>query len=286
MGELIVETVVENAGIAMPFADFLPSLAPALLEPERAWLEPQFADLKTGVGILSFHSYLLRTPRHNVLIDTCMGNDKERGGHAAFHRLATPWLQNLAAAGLVPEQIDFVMCTHMHADHIGWNTRLVDGRWVPTFPNARYIFARREYDHRLAVWRADRSATFSAFADSVLPVTESGQALIVDDGYELDGHLTIEAAPGHTPGNVVVNMRSGDARAVFAGDVVHHPIQIAHPDCSAAFCEDPVESARCRQAFVERYTDSGVLILPAHFPAPTAGHIASCGANGRRFVFD
>ncbi|MEZ5512840.1 MAG: MBL fold metallo-hydrolase [Steroidobacteraceae bacterium] len=196
IGKLIVATVVENPGIGMPFADFLPSLAAAQLESERAWLVPRFADLTMGVGLLSFHSYLPRTPRHNILIDTCMGNDKERGAHAAFHRLQTPWLQNLAAAGVVPEQIDFVMCTHMHADHIGWNTRLTDGRWVPTFPNARYIFARREYEHRLAAWQTDRAAGFSAFADS-------------------DG-----------------------------------------------------------------------LILPAHFPAPTAGYIVSRRGAGRRFVFD
>ncbi|MBK6597873.1 MAG: MBL fold metallo-hydrolase [Proteobacteria bacterium] len=131
LGELSVETVVENACVAMPFADFLPGIDAQMLAAEKAWLVPRFADAALQNGILSFHSYLLRTPEHNILIDTCMGNDKERGGHAAFHQLRTPWLQNLAAAGLAPEQIDYVMCTHMHADHIGWNTRLSEGRWVP-----------------------------------------------------------------------------------------------------------------------------------------------------------
>ena len=130
-GDLSIEAVVENAGIAMPFAEFLPGVDAQMLLAEKAWLVPRFADTALQNGILSFHSYLLRTPEHNILIDTCMGNDKERGGHAAFHQLRTPWLQNLAAAGLAPEQIDYVMCTHMHADHIGWNTRLSEGRWVP-----------------------------------------------------------------------------------------------------------------------------------------------------------
>ncbi len=155
--------------------------------------------------------------------------------------------RNLRAAGIAPEQVDFVMCTHMHADHVGWNTRLVDGRWVPTFPRARYLFARTEYEHRRRNWEAAAGAGYGAFDDSILPVVESGQAVIVDDGHELDGCLKLEPAPGHTPGNVVIHLQSRGERGVFAGDVLHHPIQVAHPEWSAVFCEDRVQSAPTRQ---------------------------------------
>jgi len=283
IGDVSIATVVESQRVPMSFSEFLPDAAAAreVLEAARPWLEPRFADLAAGVGFLDFHSYLVRTPRHVILIDTCIGDDKERGGHKFFHRLKTPWLANLRAAGVAPEQVDFVMCTHMHADHIGWNTRLVDGRWVPTFPNARYVFARTEYEHRRRNWETDAGAGYGAFADSVLPVVDSGQALIVDDGHDLDGHFTVLPAPGHTPGNVVLQLQSRGERGVFCGDVLHHPIQVAHPEWSAAFCEDRVQSARTRRHFVAANADTGTLVIPAHFPTPTVGRIRSDGSRWR-----
>ena len=283
IGDVGIATVVESLRVPMSFAEFLPDAATAreVLEAARPWLEPRFADLAQGMGFLDFHSYLVRTPRHTILIDTCIGDDKERGGHKFFHRLKTPWLANLRAAGVAPEQVDFVMCTHMHADHIGWNTRLLDGRWVPTFPKARYVFARREYEHRRCNWEADHGTGYGAFADSVLPVVESGQALIVDDGHELDGQFTLQPAPGHTPGNVVIQLQSRGGRGVFCGDVLHHPIQVAHPEWSAAFCEDRVQSARTRQQFVAGNADTDTIVMPAHFPAPTAGRIRTDGSRWR-----
>jgi len=285
IGGVEVATVVESLRVPMSFAEFLPDAAAAreVLEAARPWLEPRFADLDAGVGFLDFHSYLVRTPRHTIVIDTCIGDDKERGGHKFFHRLKTPWLANLRAAGVAPEQVDFVMCTHMHADHIGWNTRLVDGRWVPTFPKARYVFARTEYELRRRSWEGDANAGYGAFADSVLPVVESGQALIVDDGHELDGQFTLQPAPGHTPGNIVIQLHSRGERGVFCGDVLHHPIQVAHPEWSAAFCEDRVQSALTRQQFVAAHADTGTIVIPAHFPAPTAGRIR---ADGSRWRYD
>jgi glyoxylase-like metal-dependent hydrolase (beta-lactamase superfamily II) len=285
VGDVSIATVVESQRVPMAFAEFLPEAAAAreVLEAARTWLEPRFADLAAGVGFLDFHSYLVRTPRHTILVDTCIGDDKERGGHKFFHRLKTPWLANLRAAGVAPDQVDFVMCTHMHADHIGWNTRLVDGRWVPTFPNARYVFGRTEYEHRRRNWEKDAGAGYGAFADSVLPVVDSGQALIVEDGHDLDGHFTVLPAPGHTPGNVVLQLQSRGERGVFCGDVLHHPIQVAHPEWSAAFCEDRAQSARTRQHFVASHADTGTLVIPAHFPAPTAGRIR---ADGSRWRYD
>lgn len=283
LGPVRIDTVVENAAVPLRFAEFLPDSRPEDIEAAAAWLRPHLADASLTHGLLSFHSYVLRTERCTILVDACIGNDKERGGHPAFHRLNTPWLDELHAIGVAPESIDYVLCTHLHADHVGWNTRLLDGRWVPTFPRARYLFARTEYEHRLAGWRTDPQYALGMFADSILPVVEAGQALIVDDGYELEGLLTLEPAPGHTPGNIVIRLgRLGATNsAVFSGDVIHHPLQVRFPEWSAAFCEDPLRSADCRRQFVMSQAETPTLILPAHFPAPTAGHIRRDGARWR-----
>jgi glyoxylase-like metal-dependent hydrolase (beta-lactamase superfamily II) len=190
-------------------------------------------------------------------------------------------LENLRARGVDPESIDYVMCTHLHPDHVGWNTRLHNGRWVPTFPRAQYLIAHAEYQHRRAAYDADPGAYANAFADSILPIIESQQALLVDSDFALDQYLHVEAAPGHTPGNVIIHLQDRAASAVLSGDVIHHPIQVVYPEHSAVFCEDRAASARYRQAFVERYADQDTWILPAHFPYPTAGRIARHGARWR-----
>jgi glyoxylase-like metal-dependent hydrolase (beta-lactamase superfamily II) len=189
-----------------------------------------------------------------------------------------PYLEELGKAGVQPEEIDFVMCTHLHIDHVGWNTRLQDGRWVPTFPNAKYIFARKEYEF----WEErDRSGAEgpvpNVFDDSVLPVMEAGQAELVEMDYQFDNGLWFEPAPGHTAGNVVINLKSGDATAVLSGDVMHHPLQLARPDWSSRACEDHAQSARTRRALIERYADTPTLMCPAHFASPSMGHIVSRG---------
>ncbi len=286
IGGIRVETIVETASYPIPFRHLVPAVTPEALAEHAAWLEPRFADVARAAGLLSFQSYLVRTPRHVILVDGCAGNDKERNGFAPFHRLRTDWLDRLRAAGVAPEQVDYEMCTHLHSDHVGWNTRLVDGRWVPTFPRAKYVFARREYEHRAAI-RAntpeDRDGASLSFADSILPVVEHGLAQIVEGDWALDDHVALEPAEGHTPGHVIVHLRSRGAHGVCSGDVIHHPIQVAYPEWSAAFCEDPVKSAAFRRAFVERYADTPTIVMPAHFPPPTAGRIRRAGA---RYAFE
>lgn len=281
LGQIRIDAIEETSSLIVKFSDFLPASDPAAIGAERGWLEPRFARLDKGLAFLAFHSYLIRTPQHTILVDTCNGNHKERGGVAGFHRLNTPWLENLRAQGVAPEQVDFVMCTHMHSDHVGWNTRLQDGRWVPTFPNARYLFARREFEHRERLYSANPNAGFGCFADSVLPVVQSGQAQLVDSDHVLDDAVQLEPAEGHTPGNVVIHLRSGGAAAVLSGDVLHHPIQVMYPEWSSEFCEDPQRSAQCRLRFVEAHAERGSLVLPAHFPAPTAGRIRRAGSRWR-----
>ncbi len=178
------------------------------------------------------------------------------------------------------------MCTHLHWDHVGWNTRLDNGRWVPTFPNARYVMARREFDHWQAFQRRGEDSPHRlAFEDSVLPVVASGQSVLVDDDYAMEDGLWFEAAPGHTPGNVVIHARSGDDRAVFLGDVIHHQLQLAKPEWSTLACTDRELSRTTRMRLIEEHAESGARLLPAHFPAPTVGRIRRHG-SAYRYQFD
>ena len=236
------------------------------------WLAPTHFAKDKGCLILSMHSWLVKTDRHTVLIDSCVGNDKYRMPPEHWHQLDTPFLDRLRAAGAEPEDVDYVMCTHLHADHVGWNTMLSDGRWVPTFPNARYLFGRIEYEF----WRDNPDPSpirRKAFDDSVLPVVEAGRAEMIEDGHHVDDQCLVELAPGHTPGTVNIRLGSGGREAIFVGDVIHHPIQVYQPDWSSIACSDPALSARTRTAVLESCCERGTLLLPAHFGAPHGGYI-------------
>ena len=272
IGEVTVAAIMEYSGPYRDPLEMYPDATPEMVERHRPWMEPECLDPATGKMILAFQSYLLRTPHHTVLIDTCVGEDKERPLRPDWHRMKWPWMDNLRAAGVAPEDIDFVLCTHLHVDHVGWNTRLEDGRWVPTFPNARYLFARTEY----AFWETrhkDDPYYTDVFRDSVLPVVEAGRVDFVDGDHEIESGLHLEPSPGHTPGHVCVNLESGGQRAVFSGDMMHHPLQVPEHQLSSMFCADPDQSRKTRTAFVERHADTGTLIVPAHFPGRTAGRI-------------
>ncbi|MDP6705901.1 MAG: MBL fold metallo-hydrolase [Alphaproteobacteria bacterium] len=283
-GDIAVERLVEAEGPSFFPAFIFPEHDPDALEAERSWTEPHFYDPASGRFIMSLHSYIIRTAHHTILVDTCVGNDKERPSTKPWHHLQTPWLENLGAMGMPPESVDFVLCTHLHVDHVGWNTRLENGRWVPTFPNAKYLFNKTEYAHWEAEAKAEAGADRSGagddcFGDSVLPVVEAGQVLFVEGDHAIDDALQLEPTPGHTPGHVCLNLEAGGARAVFSGDLMHHPVQCAYPEWNSRFCVDPAQSRATRQGFVERHADTDTLILGAHFAAPTAGRIV---ANGGR----
>lgn len=271
IGDIRVARVVENEG---PFAavDFLlPGFTPALLE-EHRWLTPSFVDGESRV-MMSFHSYVLRTPHHTILVDGCVGNGKERPARPMWHRQEVPYLERLAQAGVQPEDVDVVFCTHLHADHVGWNTRLRDGRWVPTFPNARYVFGRREYEHWEKLHRAGARPNHDSFADSVLPVVEARQADMVEADHEIETGIHLEPAYGHTPGTCVLHVRNRGAHGIFTGDVIHTPVQLADPSLSSRFCSDPARSAATRKSLCERYADTSSLFFTGHFPAPSSAHI-------------
>jgi glyoxylase-like metal-dependent hydrolase (beta-lactamase superfamily II) len=276
LGRLDVSAVVERAGPTRP-TWLLPDAAPEAVERHRDWLAPHFLDAK-GRLLQSIHTFVVRAPGLTVLVDTCVGNDKDRGGRPPFHMLHTAFLEDLRAAGVAPESIDVVLCTHLHVDHVGWNTRLERGRWVPTFPRARYLFARREWEH----WSAERDDdTVRIMADSVTPIVEAGLATFVEADHRISDELWLEPTPGHTPGHVSVRLRSGDADAVITGDLMHHPIQMAEPQWCSHFDVDPEQARKTRRAFCERYADRPVTVLGTHFHHPTAGRIVTHGPAWR-----
>ncbi|HCP00304.1 MAG TPA: MBL fold metallo-hydrolase, partial [Rhodospirillaceae bacterium] len=202
IGAFSIQSVHENTGAYITPADMFPTAPPEAVATHFEWMTPTFFDMPSGKLKLAFQSFVLQTPHHNILIDTCVGEDKERT-HLEFHMKKWPWMDNLRALGLTPADIDIVMCTHLHPDHVGWNTQLVDGRWVPTFPNAEYVFAKNEYAH----WEQESARGSEriglTFIDSVLPVMEAGQAVLVDHDHQIEDGIWLEPTPGHSPGHVI-----------------------------------------------------------------------------------
>ena len=280
-GEVRIDRVPEFEQPLLLPETLFPDADPDLVARHRPWLEPRLLDPATGLLVLAFHSFVVTTPRHVVLVDTCSGNDRERPRKPRYHRKSWPYLENLRRVGIAPEAVDYVVCTHLHVDHVGWNTRLVDGRWIPTFPNARYLFSRREWEY----WEreTERFADDPYHEDAILPVIAAGTAEFVRDDHEIDSWVRLEPSPGHTPGHVNVRIRGGGMEAVMSGDLMHHPLQCAEPQLSSCFCVDREQSRRTRRAFLERHAESGALVMPAHFPAPSAGRIV---AHGDAFAFD
>jgi len=285
LGDVEISRVIEfESPLLDPFVLF-PDADPEVLESHKEWLEPELRDPATGLLILAFHSFVIRTPRHVILVDTCGGNDKERPQKTRYHHKNWPYLENLAGAGLAPDAIDYVLCTHLHVDHVGWNTRLVNGRWVPTFPNAKYLFSKREWNFWEKEYQTERFTDDPYYEDSILPVIEAGAAVMVDDDHNIDDWVRLSPTPGHTPGHVCIHVQSGDAHAVLSGDLMHHPLQCAEPDWNSCFCVNPAQSAATRREFLTEHAETPTLVMPAHFPSPAAGRIIRKD-NAWRFRFE
>ena len=258
------------------------SLGPHLLPqatPERMlsqpWLEP-FVDA-AGKLILSMHALVLQSQGQLIVVDTCIGNDKERS-YPRWNHMQSDFLQRFREQGFAPEDVDVVLCTHMHVDHVGWNTQLVAGQWQPTFPNARYLYAKDEWEH----WRHEDQEYGPVFADSVQPVFDAGLADLVESTHQVNAEISLEPTPGHTPGHVCVSIRSQDERAIITGDMIHHPCQIQHPEWSSTADTDAQLAQATRSRFVERFGDADVLVIGTHFATPTAGRIVQ-GDDGYWF---
>ena len=291
IGDITVTRLVEAQGTGPGGGEHaLPLAYPETIR-KTEWLIPHFA---TEEGHLRFsvHALLVETPQMRLIVDTCVGNDKTRN-MPYWNMLATAFLTDLEAAGWSRESVGGVICTHLHVDHVGWNTMLHEGRWIPTFPNARYYMARAELAH----WRAefegapagrdyspetealmDNKATF---ADSVKPILDAGLETLVDLDAQIAPGIRLIPTLGHTPGHVSVVLESRGERAVITGDMMHHPCQIAHPEWSSAFDTDPEMSQVTRRSFFEQFADTPTLIIGTHFGGPTAGYLIRDGRDYR-----
>jgi glyoxylase-like metal-dependent hydrolase (beta-lactamase superfamily II) len=279
IGNVTVDSIIERDGTWRMPADLFPAYDPETARPHFAEMDDFGLDPQSGRIVITYQTFVLRTLHHTILVDTCTGEDKNYPAPMNFPKQS--WLDGFARLGLGFEDIDYVFCTHLHIDHCGWNTRLVGGRWVPTFPKARYILHKREYAFWEAATARGEEPPGEVWRMNCLPVMEAGQALLVNDDFALNDLITLTSAPGHTPGHYCINIHSGGHHALVTGDLMHHPLQCREPDWSTIFCWDPAMAARTRRALLSSVADTDVLLLPIHFPAPTAGRVESDGARFR-----
>lgn len=275
VGDIRIDRILEQNLPGFDPFEFLPTLTKDLLEENRRWLEPRSLDPATGLFIFPMQSYLVRDGRHTILIDSCVGNHKERPTRPNWHlKDDTHYMDGLARAGVGVEDIDYVMCTHLHPDHVGWNTRLENGRWVPTFPNARYVFSGKELEH----WQVQHAkAEIAYMTDSVLPVVEAGQVVQVTSDHAFADGIQLLPTPGHTPDHFAVHLSSNGHDAVMSGDLIHTLLQCRHPHLVARPDFDKEQAVATRRAFMDRYCETDTLICSAHFPTPSIGHFVRRG---------
>ncbi len=277
IGQVMVTRVVE---IDLQFAHsprwaFLKEATPEALS-AMPWLYPNFVSPE-GALMLSIHALLVEAPGLRLVVDTCIGNDRPRQivrGEA----LQTDFLGRLAEAGWARDSVDAVVCTHLHVDHVGWNTVLEDGKWAPTFPNARYLIGAREYAH----WKAEGDAEQQVIlSDSIQPILDAGLHQLVEMDHRLSPEIRLQPTPGHTPGHVSVVIESEGERALISGDFLHHPCQLAHPEWSSVADSDPALAGETRKATLDAVFDQSMLFIGTHFPTPTAGRLVRDGAAYR-----
>jgi glyoxylase-like metal-dependent hydrolase (beta-lactamase superfamily II) len=280
IGSTVIHRIVEQEGPFFEALKFFPSLTKELLDENRAWLQPNFID-RAGQLMLCIQSYLVQTPHHNILVDSCVGNHKPRPTRPFWNMMSSDrYEKNLAATGLGVGDIDFVMCTHLHTDHVGWNTRLDNGRWVPTFPKARYVFADRE----LAYWtkrQQDDPAACPWVEDSVLPIVAANRVDIVKSAHAFNDLVTLIPTPGHTIDHYSVRVGKPGADAVITGDMIHSPLQARYPEIGMMADYDSKQAGVSRRELFGRFCDTSTLMCTAHFPSPSTGRVVR-----RRDAFD
>jgi glyoxylase-like metal-dependent hydrolase (beta-lactamase superfamily II) len=289
VGHVRITRVIEHEGGGFPPTLMFANLTQECVQSVE-WLHPHYAD-PDGSLRYSVHSYIVESQGHRIIVDTCVGNDKPRVSEG-WNQMHGPFLERLAEAGFPPESIDIVLCTHMHIDHVGWNTRWLNGKWVPTFPNARYLFGRLEWDH----WNNEQHGsgdvpppiaalleTDVVVGDSVTPIVEAGLHQLVETDHRINDEISLFPTPGHTPGHVSVAIHSDGDRAVIAGDIMHNPIQLADPGICSNFDTDRALAQTTRTSFIKSHADRDVLVLGTHFPTPSVGRIVQ-EVEGWRFA--
>ncbi|MFI5529697.1 MBL fold metallo-hydrolase [Kitasatospora sp. NPDC051853] len=280
LGDVEAIRVVEYQGPFRPAAELVPQAPPELWRENADRLVPDHWDPASGEAVMALQTWVLRSGGRTVLVDTGVGDGRERPDAPQFHRRQGRFLERLAEAGVRPEEVDTVVNTHLHADHVGWNTRSENGSWVPTFPNAQYLLPAADDRYYGPDNDYGRGATVTArllYEDSIAPVRRAGQLVLWDGAHAVDRNLVLESAPGHTPGSAVLRLTSGSDRAVFVGDLLHSPVQILDPSHNSCFCLDPDGAAASRRRILERAADLGELVFPAHLAGPGATEVRRAG---------
>ncbi|MEE1939951.1 MBL fold metallo-hydrolase [Streptomyces sp. TRM 70361] len=283
LGNVSVTRVREYFGsVDMTPDTFFPESPKEVWEDSSSWLAPHFLDPENNIVNSALQTWLLRSEGRTILVDTGVGNHKERPYAPVWSHLETDFLANLARAGVRPEDVDIVINTHLHIDHVGWNTYLDGRHWVPTFPNATYLMPKDDFEfwnpengHRTVFGRGNQNV----FEDSVVPVHRAGRTLLWEGSHQIDADLRLESAPGHTPGSSVLTLTSGTDRAVFVGDMLHSPVQILEPDSNSCFCEDPAGARATRRKVLGWAADNNALVIPAHLGGHGAAEVVREGSR-------
>jgi len=279
IGEATVTSVVEMSSLTSPSFLFegVDKAAVAAMAHEAGWLVPHFVT-PSGLLPISIQCLVIEVGDHTIAVDTCVGNDKPRA-IPEWHERQGSFLDDMAGAGFPPESVTEVVCTHLHTDHVGWNTRLVDGVWVPTFSHARHLLVRAEYDH----WERERGLFGDdVFADSIAPLEAADMVDLVDPTHRICEQVWLESTPGHTPGHVSVRIESAGAKAVITGDMVHTPIQMLDPELALSFDTDQASSRRTRHEAFARWADGDTMVIGTHFAPPGGGTLHAAGGDGFR----
>jgi glyoxylase-like metal-dependent hydrolase (beta-lactamase superfamily II) len=289
VGDITVHRIEEWSGEFSPPQFLFPDYDDEAFRRHTPQIIPEHYHPASNMIVGFVQSWLLEVDGQRILIDSCSGDDKPRPGIPIFSDLKTPYLSNLGKTGFSPEDIDIVICSHLHIDHVGWNTRLVDGHWVPTFPNAKYIMPaidRRYWDPELGhASESGRRVNQNVFEDSVQPILDLARYELVEEGYVVARGLTLAAGPGHTPGHMFVRAESAGDRALFVGDIMHSPMQVYHPEWNSAFCEDGATARKTRRAILQEAAQAQALVFPAHFAGRHAVRVTEKG-TGFCPVFD
>ena len=282
VGDLTIHRVIESEAPLFDPLTFFPTLKKEVLEENRSWMEPVFIDPASGLLNLCIQSYIVRTKHHTILIDSCVGNHKPRPAHPFWNNMESDrYERNLNATGLTVNDIDFVMCTHLHVDHVGWNTRLENGRWVPTFPKAKYLFTGRELDFWTARETTDPGKQ-PWITDSVLPIVAANRHQVVTSDHHFNELVKFVPTPGHTIDHYSVQVGKPGADAIIAGDMIHSPIQARYPELGMRADLDQTQSGATRRALFSRLCDTSTLLCTGHFPGTSKGHLTRWG-DGFRF---
>ncbi|WP_327184657.1 MBL fold metallo-hydrolase [Streptomyces sp. NBC_01334] len=282
VGDVEILRVVEWQSLFVPAPDLVPGCGPEVWKEHRELLAPDHWDPDSDRVMSALQTWVVRSAGRTVLVDTGVGNGRERPGFPHFHRRQGDLPGRLERAGVRPQDVDLVVNTHIHADHVGWNTLDVEGEWVPTFPRASYLLPAADDAHfgpAGGYGGGVREDDRLVYEDSVAPVHRAGQAVLWEGEHRIDEHLTLESAPGHTPGSAVLRVASRGERAVFVGDLLHNPVQVLRPECSSCFCLDPALAAAQRTRILERAAEKRELVIPAHFAGQGAVEVRRLGTG-------